>query len=156
MPDEKISQMSAASEVFDADSVPIIQSGSNKKATRALLLTGSNNAPIYLVASSGQFVGLKAGNYSIYVRDDGFIALEGQGTSLQIDGSGNVTLRGASLTLTTTTGLISLGQGIGGSVNVGYTPSDLSIWLTTSPPDLATAVNRLAAAVAGLLGGGIP
>lgn len=156
MANEKISQMTAAAAVTDADLVPIVQAGSNMAATRAQLLTGSNNAVIYLVAASGQFVGIKAGAYLIQVRDDGSINLEGQGASLQIDGSGNVLLRGQALTLNAQTGLMSLGQNIGGSVQVQYTPASLSDWATTSPPDLATAIDRIAAAVVGLLGSPIP
>lgn len=155
MANEKISAMPAATEVVDTDLVPIVQAGINKKATRQMLLTGSNNAPILLRGSSGQFAGIQAGIFSIQIRDDGFLSITFPGGTIQSDSAGNLILHGSTVAILSISGAVTIGQDIGGSVSVMYNPSDLGNWQAT-PPDQAAAINRIAAVVAALLGGPIP
>ncbi len=55
MADQKISDMTAATEVMNADEVPIVQAGmGNLKAVRGQLLTGASGEDISLTSSTGQ------------------------------------------------------------------------------------------------------
>lgn len=53
MADLKISDMTAASEVANADVVPVVQAGANVKASRALLLTAASGEAIALSGAGG-------------------------------------------------------------------------------------------------------
>ena len=56
MADEKISEMTAATVVNDADMIPIVQSGANKRATRPMLLTAESGEDIALTGNGSDMM----------------------------------------------------------------------------------------------------
>lgn len=92
MASEKISEMTAASSVANADEVPILQGGVNKRATRAFLLTGADGEEIVLKAGDGEKVRITNhdGSCAIVLNDDGSVNLSF--TSISIDASDNVVI----------------------------------------------------------------
>lgn len=116
MADTKISAMTSATTVANADVVPIVQGGANKKATKAKLLTADSGEAITLAgnasavvtinasgeptiqAASGQVLWLKGNTAFLVIDDSGAIGMScASGTALQVNGSAS-----SSLTFTTT------------------------------------------------------
>lgn len=85
MADQKISDMTAATEVANADLIPIVQGGNNFKASKAVLLKGAAGEITVIEPGAG-------GKIRVTSAD---------GTSfLEIDGSNNVFLFCAGTTIT--------------------------------------------------------
>jgi hypothetical protein len=155
MASEKISAMPSATEVGNTDVVPVVQSGANKKSTRLLLLTAGSGEEIALNAAAGQFAGIQAGSFSIMLRDDGFLNIIIGGANIQCDGSGNLTIRGTAVTLNATSGAFIIEQGTGQNISVQFNTANPGNW-TSAPNDLASAVDRIAAALVSFTGSPIP
>jgi hypothetical protein len=111
MPNEKISAMPAATSVSNADVLPIIQGGVNKKATKAVLLTPPPGEHLYLFTANGHFIDLAPdgsflffnGAASISVSAAGVVTLNGagggvvlQGPSIKLNGTEFGTINGAN------------------------------------------------------------
>lgn len=182
MPDLKISQMSPAAVVFDADLLAIVQGGANFNCTRGQIL----------VAGTGEDISLSSANAAISVEDVGQVDVlvkVGQPLNLgdsganQIaqDGSGNTSIIAAtSIELRTslppaqvnldnvngilfacaggTIQLTNTGQVVLQSVTVptlvSYPPIAPSFWAGSPPIWLNDAIDRIAAVVSA--GGSVP
>lgn len=179
MADQKISDMTAATSVGNADLVPIVQSGLNKKATREQLLTSDPMGGIVLVAlGGGTFGGTTIGGETAFQGDaSGFILTApyfsynwGPGYNSNYTGTSD---GGWYLSFETDTtcqvfdnsarvllSLDSLLEKITITANLGvfvtYIASVPSDWATSPPADMNTAINRLASAVRILRGSPIP
>jgi len=184
MADTKISAFPAATNVVNADELPIVQTLVNAKVTRSLLLTGGTGEDIQVVSSLNQRVVLRTdtGQELISVDDVfGCLIIGTFGISLMdVGASALIQLTGAgALNLNSTPGqAVTVGSygaanasmtmpgGAGPIVftaNQGMTcpfviqaPGAVGNWAVGVPADYNLAINRLAAAVAGLLGGPIP
>jgi len=180
MPDQKISDLAAATSTANADLLPTVQGGVNKKATRAIVLTGAPGEDMTMTLAAGQrlIIGNPLGAAFIIVDDTGTInvqanataALSGNGAASTIRIAGTtIQLFGATgpfdhvwdvnagfskIAFKTGTDQIQITSGI--VIFVQYFAAVPGNWNIAPPPDYNTAIDRLAAAVAGLLAGPIP
>jgi hypothetical protein len=181
MADTKISAMTAATSVLNADEVPIVHAGVNFRTSRALLLVAGAAENIELLGSAGQAVHV-AGfglNGLLNIGVGGVVELSGVFVGLQAGpgGATNISLlsNGDIDIVTAPTRLIQIGDSgglnliniqTGGappfqiistqSVFVTYVAANPLNWVGGSPTDFAAAIDRIATAVAGLLAGPIP
>ena len=228
MADEKISAMPPATQLNDADVIPIVQGGVNKTVTRSVFLAApalevidlsaggttlgidivgnlqavlNAGAEFEVIHSSGSIISIdSAGVVNLDVGTTGTINIgptPGQGMQFVMNGvgfhgaihivslsagtfdwawgatlwiegdsSGVLNIRGqpgkkviisvnsGSITIGATGQLVLHDPTVGGP-KISFVATTPANW-TGAPTDLPTAVNRLAAAVAGLLGGPIP
>jgi len=145
MADQKISDMTAATEVSNVDIAPIVQAGTNKQASREMFLTGAAGEVIALQEASGQ---------------QAILGIVGGATSVTVDdAAGTVTIisqLGIAITAGGPTGVLTCTNSDGSNPFFGFASNNGGDWATSLPTNLADAVNRIAHAVAGLLGTGIP
>lgn len=92
MADEKISAMTSATSVANADVAPIVQGGANFKATRALFLTAGAGEDIILRSASGQGAALLSddGLYTVSVVDGSLAFVGGPKVVIENNGSGTI------------------------------------------------------------------
>jgi len=178
--DKKISELPVATAMGLTEVLPIVQAGSTKQVTKTLLFTCKVGENIYIVAGAGDFAGLAtnpdvglievSGLGDINIRGNNSLSFlhNNSGTHLKIlpTGVGEWSLPGAA-------DRIDLGQlgvteviidALAGKVNikspvqpfVTYIAGAGGNWNGGSPAEMALAIDRLAAAVAGLLFGPIP
>lgn len=157
MANEKISAMTTASQVANADIVPIVQGAANKKATRTVLLTGAAGEDIVIQGSTGQSVKLLSadGQTEVWIRDDGFIYLRNLNTFLQILGNGDTDFDSGGRLNLHANGTMAISCN-SGNPNVLYNPGNPTDWSGSPPTDVATALDRIASALVTVLGGPIP
>jgi hypothetical protein len=181
MPDTKISAMTAAASILDADLVPIVQGGVNKKATKQQVLMGGAGEDIALQGSAGQAAKLvnAAGSSGVFVTAAGAVTdsfgttyqLVGNvmGTFLSISAAGQVTFSDAGMGQTMAWGVAGAAVlSISGpaqtasliatnGVFINFVDNGAGNWATTPPNNWQTAIYRLAAQVQALsLGVPIP
>lgn len=181
MADTKISAMTAATFVLNADVVPIVQGGVNLKSSRALFLTGSATEDIQLKGASGQKAQIVPddGNALIETLDGGLVNIRAL-TTLDVFSSDGVTTGEVIwdptgvFVVTDGSGGIWLGDPgfavgmtldpVGGNfILTGFTsylfdyiagtPTD---WSGAAPTDLFTAIDRCATLLKTLNGGAGP
>jgi len=168
MPTEKFSAFASAGTFGSTDEIVGLVGADNARFLRSVLNTYGAGGPIFLNTPASY----------VYIDDtpDIEIAVGSGGTInwlwnfinvLSLDSSGNFTIsgpggkpfnilnQGANITIDAA-GIISVISKSNASSIVSYTPSNSADWQTSDPPDMAAAINRIAAAVAGLLGGPIP
>lgn len=177
----------AATYVEGTDLLPIVQSGTDKKATRDELLTASPTSQIEITSTVGGSILLDTtgaifqesatgqtwgagdasgndmfwdgnGNFTINCQSPTpgvWTVLFGAVSYFQCDGSDNVTMQvaGNFYVLAGSAGSIFASAANGWTIT--YHPVTPHHW-SGPPTDLLSAVDRLAAAVAGLLGTPIP
>jgi hypothetical protein len=159
MANEKISAMTAATTVHNADLLPIVQSGANKKATRDLLLA----------APAGENLLMQSNTAYIEIFDSGFIFIQVAATKnfrvqdnahvyIEVDSSGQVTIKngpaggllrisnnGANVDLDVSGNIVLTPQS-GQTLQASYKPANAGDW-SGSPSDLAIAIDRIARVV---------
>lgn len=184
MPDTKISAFPAAANVVNADELPIVQALVNAKCTRQQLLEAGIGENITVKAQGLNSVSLESGMAGEkVVLDDTFgyvgnsvigwiTVITGTNGYIQLSSTGAVLISshggGANLVLSNAgTGQSIALTGAGAQI-VFVSPAGVFIpfliqapgaignWAVGVPVDYNLAINRLAAAVAGLLGGPIP
>jgi len=180
MADEKISALAAATECANADLFVIVQGGGNKKLTKTLLLTGAGGEGLVLKALTGDAIVLNtdSGDAQFSVSDNGDVGwhCEGNFNGVLTDGTDVDTFTGIAgggyqfsvsavstwIIVTTGTGQVMV-DGVGNNfqvtnftaINIEYLPATSGDW-SGDPAWDREAIDRLAAAVAGLLGTPIP
>jgi len=180
MADEKISALSAATDCANADLFVIVQGGGNKKLTKALLLTNGPSESLILKAETGSgiFLNTDSGDAQFSVSDNGDVGWHVEGNFLGvltdgvnvdqfsgIAGAGyefDVSAVSTFIVNTTGTGQLMV-DGVGNnfslqnfaSIFIEYKPATSGDW-SGDPAWDKDAIDRLAAAVAGLLGTPIP
>lgn len=170
MPDLKISEMTSAPAVLNADIVPTVSGGNNLAATKAIFLTAAPGEAITIQGASG--------NSFVEIQSDGTTTIQTETFAEMIDRSGENFLG------VDANGQIGGNFADGGAFRVGNTSVTFGInitdvlansywltpdnprisfydvfpldWETSVPPDLYAAVLRMKKAVVGLLGGPIP
>jgi len=167
MADEKFSDMPSATSCAQADLVCISQGGVSKKVSHTNFLTGDGSALLALNQSSTAFAIDAAGqayvqvvagqNYSIVMgliqvmlcTASGDVALDAKlGNTLYLGNSGDSIVMGnAGVSSVTIQGLY---------VDVTNHVATPSNWMGAQPVLVRTAIDRIAAAVVGLLGTQIP
>lgn len=138
----KITEMPNADQVRIGDDFTLVRDGANYRANKELILTGGIGEPIGLFSSEGQevLVGVHGTFGAELLMDDatGLVALYSQtGININCDTANGIVL--------------SCPQG----VYVSFQPLNPGNW-AFAPVSQAEAIDRIAAAVAGLLGGPIP
>jgi len=178
MADEKISALTAATSWANADITVIVQGGADKKITKSLILTAGAGEDIALKADGAHASALVSadGNTQIGVAngggamssDGGFFIHSLVGTTDETFGNGTTgwefqTDRGFTVkNFAGGSGTMVQSMSANTWTVSGFTSVFLQVvltnhvWATGDPPDAATAIDRLAAAVSGLLGGNIP
>jgi hypothetical protein len=155
---------------LSADLVTTVQSGVNQKATKAQMLTAATAEGIVLQGENGAMVQLGTlGDVAIIchtgelftIADDVSFNIISRDVSSVVNvgdaAAGGMTLTGGLPSITMTAGgTMTIALGAGGSVIVQFMPTGSGIWAPAKPIDLADAVQRISAAVAGLLGFPIP
>ncbi len=170
MADTKISAMTVATAVINADLIPIVSAGANFSATKQLLLSGTPTEEIALQPGVGgnACFGIP-GSLTNIILDDALGQMD-----MITDNALNITA-GTTLTLIGTTGGVvcvanytpAAGPFIGvpGTVQgnldtiwaaLVYSAAGPLNWNMSPPITYFAAIDRLAAAVAGLLGTAIP
>jgi hypothetical protein len=167
---EKISAMTPATDCNNADVIPAVQAGANVKMTRDafltavgvefLTLTGAGGDSSIVLGVGGQLALAfgSAGGFGLSDETQTYIiAVNPVPFIIQADRliQINNTTSGASIAIDAGGGDISIITGGGQSVVISYTSLVPAAW-AGAPADLANAVDRLASAVSGLLGTGIP
>jgi len=180
MADEKISALAAATDCANADLFVIVQGGGNKKLTKALLLTSGPSESLILKADagSGVFLNTDSGDAQLSVSDNGDIGWHVEGNFLGVltDGTDVDTFSGIAgggyqFEVSAVSTFIIITQGAGqvmvdgvgnnfqvasfAAINIEYLPATSGDW-SGDPAWDREAIDRLAAAVAGLLGTPIP
>lgn len=169
MPSESIITMTPATSVANADLLPISQGGANLSATRAQMLRSTPGEDIEIISA----------NAFVSVEDSGSILVSfGSGQQVEVRSSSTLAILlhvGQTFCQMTapTAGFVALSS-FGGQVEVNavghvicidnsgasvfstYISPSPSIWAGSAPSDMASAINRIAAAVRGLLGIPIP
>jgi len=175
----KFSEFTIGTAFGNADIVVGLQAD-NVQVTRALLLTAPHGEPIYITACDNDAAGIinDGGDAWMFVDDgpdakvqaDGDVIISDTSTSygLFLNSAGTVVVQmkanqqtvfreGASnvwLSRDDSTGTTHL---IGQTINIDWNNTGTpSMWMTSSPNYYQDAIDRIAAAVFGLLGGQIP
>ena len=188
MADEKISAMPAATSVGNADLLPIVQGGVNKRATKILFLTQSTGEPIGLVgpgvaiiridsagglqltAEAGQPVQILVGTSGLYLSPSGDSVLQASLAHRLVlssySGLASVVATGTEDLILSCLGggtlefnhnaAIVMNPNVGSVINIAYQDGTVGAWAVGPPSTIREAVDRLATAVAGLLGVPIP
>lgn len=164
----KISALPSATEMANAEVLTIVQAAVNKKITKQAFLTAATGEPIALGGVVATIEIDASDNIQITVGFGQTLHISDlAGTNFVIiDAFGNVLVSAAPGTAVTTgfpgvsqvvvseTGL-SVEAPTGSSADVTYHVGAAGNW-AGSPTNMATALDRIAAAVAGLLGTAIP
>jgi len=177
MADEKISAMTAASQMANADVMPIVQGGANLKATKLQLLTGASGEDLTLTAHASQSIVLQgpasdpvfalppSAPAHLHTNNGFFFGNAAESAGLYYDGSsdmGFVTPNGPwTISITGGTSISFVCDTNAGTIYAGASHGfncDLSgltsgNWATSPPPDLVTFINRIATKVKALNGG---
>lgn len=183
MADTKISDMTAATVVQNAAIIPIVQAGANLKATRALLLTAGTGEDLILkpAATKGVYINGTVSTVFLGIQEDDEVIGIGDVATLGVNVGGlvfagiEVANDGTVFTWFPDSGC----QGWFGNASIDrglyvdpdgllvglYNPEGCYVewidstpanWASAPPPDMQEALQRLALAVAGLLGTAIP
>jgi len=163
MADEKISAMTAATNTAPADLVPIVQGGTNKKATRTILLTGDGSGNL-AIQQSGGFVDVAADGSLSMLAPAGKTIVLAQGSIIVVEvlATGDVTIDAAAGNKVyigysagqTVIGAVANTTTVQGSqVDVTCTNQISGDWASFPPGLVRQAIQRLAAAVKALRGG---
>jgi len=180
MADTKFSDFAAGTEVANADQLVGLQGGANVRVTKTMILTGATGENIAFKSAGGFAVSLltdsalasfeldDSGTATLNA-DGGFIAQNVAGNwRLQGDSVGNVVLQCAagkviSIREEGSTSEIQLDGSsdmilllAAGGVSASYVSAVPGDWDGGSPPTFENALDRLATAVAGLLGTPVP
>jgi len=156
----KISALPGAASVLNAALIPLVEGGITQSANRAQLLEASGAEDLTLIGASGQTIELEAGgNQNFTVAGGGSINLvQTGGDSIAVVAGGGILVSVAAGNVLTIShangalitifagGQIQITPGGAGVVVVGYVPAVPGQWLIV-PGDLATAIDRLVAAV---------
>lgn len=166
MADEKISAMTSATVMSNLDVVPIVQGGANKKVEKAIFLKTGTSESVAFVGPTTEFVGILASGVASVNAPSGAELYTILGFGVVCTPAGGVTIgafTGQTVQITSNGGTVQLdGSGIitlqcagGASVFASYTPLTPASW-AGNPSNLATAIDRIAASVAFMLGSPIP
>jgi len=171
MADTKISAMAAATEVLNADVVPIVNGGANFKATRQLLLTAGTGEDIELVPSAGGVAKIEnagaqgrvevdaSGNPNIISSLTVTVGRADLSTYLRLDSTDvwSWLLGGAILGLSIDNGgTLELSMDLtndtakflaASGIDITYIPGDTNDWTGADPTTVYEALDRIAAAV---------
>lgn len=153
----KISAMTPATEMFLADVLPIVQAGANLKATKQQILDAATAEATRMNSSASTFFELQTDG-SFYFKESGTMrfAYDVPGGAFAVNAVSFFQLTSAGTSqIATAAGILTLQSNPGFNVVIVYVPAAPGNWVIP-PVDLVAAVDRLAAAVAGLLGGPIP
>lgn len=146
MADLKISEMDTATDVSIDDLVPIVAGGANFHCSKEDFLTGLNDEVMaFQPGTAGQVVFGIPGNATqcLLSMTDG---------TLRLQTGGNLTLVGGSVG-----GFVSITNFDSSTVLVGYDAATPGDWAGAgSPTYMGEALDRIAAALAVLVGSGIP
>jgi len=178
MADMKISAMPAATQIANADIMPIVQGGANKKCTRQLMLTAAVGEDITILGASGQVINIFSDSgATTLVLDDGggcvwtsdsmqFLSGGGGSSSFDMLATGDIAFvspAGTEIKLDANAGgaVLILAPNVGGpsslidanGVVVSYLVAVSGDWNGAAPTDLAAAVDRCAALLKVLNGG---
>jgi hypothetical protein len=179
MADTKISAMTSAATVLNADQIPIVTGGVNKRASKSAILSAAPGEPITIQGVAGQDSSLRnaGGTAVIYVTSAAvanvlgangfFIGWPGFAVGIGLDGLGAIHIVpqfGAQVviaypavsvggTFDTSTGQIVFVASNG--MTCPYLDGTGGAW-AFAPAHYNLAINRLAIALAGLLGGPVP
>jgi len=183
MSDTKISAMTPAASMLNADILPIVSAGANFSVSKTLLLTAAAGEAIFvssaaagsavLTTATGQAQTQVNDAFGVLVQADAGYVLQqaGLATNLAVSNLGAVNWQSAGGAATMT---VQAGPGSSMVMNdaagtvvfvcaagmicpfVIQAPGAIGNWAVGVPADYNLAINRLAAAVAGLLGGAIP
>jgi hypothetical protein len=179
MPDTKISALPTTADVKNADVTVVVQGGADFKVPRSQLLTAGTGEDIEVKGAPAHSAALIAdGGDAFYQLDD---SGHGEVFALNTFELGTSTGASAALFTQSTAGttflftdgtffIVSNNGGTSGTFSISDAPNNCVIqgftsvivqftgsavpWQISAPADLATAIDRLAAAVNGLLGGG--
>lgn len=164
-----ISDMTGATQVANADLLPIVSGGVNQQATKQLFLTGAAGESIVLLGCAGGTISVgTGGSVGMQANTGGVAAMGGGGggvitcnalgsiTIFEQTGQG-ITIGGGSYGISIGPSGLTLGIPAMGNVTINWTAATPGNWGGTGPSsDLVSSVERIAVAVAGLLGGPIP
>jgi len=169
MADEKISAMPPAGDMLLADIMPIVSAGVNDHITRANFLKAHAGEQVAWVSGAQGVVGFTstgiaaligaagAGCEIVSVLGSGIIIDPAGVIGISCPGAAHITLvgptGGASVTISPS-GLIL--NGGAGTINMQYAVGTPGDWAGGGATDVWAALDRIASAVAGLLGGPIP
>ncbi len=176
MADERISAMPAATEVLQVDVVPIVQGGVNKKTSKQILLEAATGEEVAFRGLGVSFVGIDNTGRAVALADAGKTATlqVPSGGQMGVDAAGGCfgtatigqniyfTADGTNILLCYNDGSLQFGP-FGtpiflvtpGSQKLVYSPGAPGNW-TGGVNDLFLAMDRVAAALTGLLLGPIP
>lgn len=174
----RISEMAVATEMANTAILPIVAASANFSVSKELLLTGAAGENVELAASAGQQASLlcDSGNAGVVVDDGGTAALSGNngcslsnpvaGASVDIDAGGNIAIdvgTGSQVNIGSSVSAINLVidtnfetllfQGSGGCT-LSYLAGFPGDWSGSPPPDMQTAIDRIARVVS--VGGTVP
>jgi hypothetical protein len=164
----KISALPVATSMAPSDLLTIVQGGVNKSIDRPAMLADVSGFGITIADAAGAIVQV-SGTGQVVIHSDASQPIQmttGAGNEIQMDdftgysnfvavGGWNISSFTGSTVSIDGSGVIALETFDGSSVIIAYTPSASGSW-SGDPFALATAVDRIAAAVAGLLGHAIP
>ena len=170
MADEKISAMAAATEVANADIMPIVQGGVNLSATRELLLTAAPASYIHLVGNDGtSALTIDSGNTgSLVCAGDVSMSSTPAGALIYADTAGSIGIVCADAgevfirNISNTMSLIfdpssgSWTMTASSTIYIQYTAGSPGNWPSGLPGDVWAALDKIAAAVFFLSGGVYP
>jgi len=169
MPNVKISALPAATDIASTQVLPMVIGGVTSKVTKEDLFKVATGDDLYLDDGGDGHIGLSGTGFAnifglqgVHVQSTTMPSTDG----LVMDNVGHVSLSsvaGQSLWLNVTSGApVTIGDGSGYvtiqgvGVSVAYNASAPANWATSSPTTVHDALDRIAAAVAGLLGTPIP
>lgn len=166
----KISALPAVTSLASGDVLTCLAGGLNSKMTRDAMLSADTSPGIYFAGSSGGEISLGSdGEVSIISAGGHPLSLEtGAGNIIDMDDTGGIQMVAG-------VGVFSLQSSVGGTtivldqsdqltitcssaapIFITYHDSTTTVWASSKPPDILTAIVRIANAVRTLRGSAIP
>lgn len=166
----KISALPAAADIANADVVAGLRSGVNVKIDRPTYLTAKAGEAIALNSIVGKVEIDAAGRVTLLftlgqlfqIKDSAlvtYIEVGPTGTlNFQVPNGQSIDLTGSlgGQILIDPSGVVTINCAGGVSAEIDYFPATPGDWVGGNPVEMHIAIDRIAAAVAGLLGGPIP
>jgi hypothetical protein len=166
----KISALTPASEVSIVDNFVIVQSAANFKCTKSQILSAHSGEPMTLIGPITSELELDlAGGITLLETSGATITIwDGTTVFFGVDSSGTINIdvpSGSQIVLTSNGTVLEMDPSgnfsivVGGTGSASYfyrTTLGPGTWQTASPVTIEDAIERIAVAVAGLLGGPIP
>jgi len=178
MADLKITEMTVATEMNNADILPIVAAAANFSISKTLFLTGAPGEDIVIQGATGQHAALQGTDIQtiVHCTDDAVgisaeatvvisVATPASNNSINVDDSAIYLLAGTDATIYLASQGLSAGSTImnfaadvmsitgWGTVNYQLTGLTAADWATSVPATLTIAMNRMSAKVKALNGG---